>query len=322
MGEREKEVTENGLFLCAGILARRFFQRWDLYAQQLDNGRYLCIHESLTTERLIAHLQGEITLGTYILNTRDEARFMVFDADDAHGFNRLAYLAERLANEEIPSYLEASRRGGHLWLFFRHTIPGKQAREIGLGIQSKHNIEQMEVFPKQYQLGDGPGSLIRLPFGIHRSSGERYPFYDFFRKSLGNSVTQQILYLQHIKYVSPQTLEKYTSLIPTVPEREARIELPSKIDSLADRVKASVNAIDFLSNYIELTPTSSGAVGLCPLHDDHNPSLGVNETGNYWHCFAGCGGGSIIEFWMKWRGLDFRAALSELAKKLLLDLPT
>lgn len=313
MGEREREVTENALFRCAGILARRFIQRWDLYAQQLDNGRYLCIHEPLTTERLISHLQGEITLGTYILNQRDEARFVVFDADDPHGFDRLAYLAERLANEGVPSYLEASRRGGHLWLFFRHPLPGMQAREIGLGIQSEHKIEQLEVFPKQYQLGDGPGSLIRLPFGIHRSSGARYPFFDVFRQSLGKSVTQQILSLQQVKHVPPQTLERYTSLIPRVHDREVRKELPSKNDSLADRVKASVNTIDFLSNYIELTPTSSGAVGLCPFHDDHRPSLGVNETGNYWHCFAGCGGGSIIDFWVKWRGVNFEESVRQLA---------
>lgn len=27
---------------------------------------------------------------------------------------------------------------------------------------------------------------------------------------------------------------------------------------------------------------------------------------NYWSCFAGCGGGTIIDFWMRWSALDFR----------------
>jgi hypothetical protein len=30
-----------------------------------------------------------------------------------------------------------------------------------------------------------------------------------------------------------------------------------------------------------------------------------------------CGGGSVIDFWMKWRGCDFIAAMAELAGMLL-----
>jgi DNA primase len=41
--------------------------------------------------------------------------------------------------------------------------------------------------------------------------------------------------------------------------------------------------------------------GFCPFHDDQVRSFGVNDSGNFWHCFAGCGGGSVIDFWMKWR---------------------
>ena len=33
-------------------------------------------------------------------------------------------------------------------------------------------------------------------------------------------------------------------------------------------------------------PTASGAVGPCAFHDDHPPSFGVDEAGNYWHRFA------------------------------------
>jgi hypothetical protein len=61
-------------------------------------------------------------------------------------------------------------------------------------------------------------------------------------------------------------------------------------------------ALEFVSQYVDLKPTARGAIGLCPFHDDHHPSFGVNDEGNYWHCFAGCGGGSVIDFWMKWQG--------------------
>jgi DNA primase len=68
---------------------------------------------------------------------------------------------------------------------------------------------------------------------------------------------------------------------------------------------------------VGLNPTASGTVGLCPFHDDHNPSLGVNDEGNYWHCFAGCGGGSVIDFWMGWKKCDFTTAVKELTEMLL-----
>jgi hypothetical protein len=55
------------------------------------------------------------------------------------------------------------------------------------------------------------------------------------------------------------------------------------------------------SRYVDLKPTASSATGLCPFHDDHHPSLEVSDEGNYWNCFAGCGGGSVIDFWTEWK---------------------
>jgi len=87
--------------------------------------------------------------------------------------------------------------------------------------------------------------------------------------------------------------------------------------TVSERIKASVTVLEFVSQYVDLKPTASGAIGLCPFHDDHHPSFGVNDEGNYWHCFAGCGGGSVIDFWMMWRECDFTAAIRELAEMVL-----
>ena len=78
-----------------------------------------------------------------------------------------------------------------------------------------------------------------------------------------------------------------------------------------------MTVLDFVGEYVDLKPTTSGAIGLCPFHDDHNPSFGGNAEEDYWHCFAGCGGGSVIDFWMEWRRCDFTSAVAELAKMLL-----
>jgi DNA primase len=85
---------------------------------------------------------------------------------------------------------------------------------------------------------------------------------------------------------------------------------------VSEKIKARVTVLEFVSQYVELKPAASGAIGLCPFHDDHHPSFGVNTEGNYWHCFVGCGGGSVIDFWMKWQKCDFATAVRELAEML------
>jgi len=85
---------------------------------------------------------------------------------------------------------------------------------------------------------------------------------------------------------------------------------------VSENIKASVTVLEFVIQYIDLKPTGSGAVGLCPFHDDHNPSFGVNDETKDLHCFAGCCEGSMIDFWMKWRKCDFPKAIKELANML------
>jgi len=52
-------------------------------------------------------------------------------------------------------------------------------------------------------------------------------------------------------------------------------------------------------------------------------SFGVNQQENYWHCFAGCGAGDLISFYMNYqervegKACDFKIAVTELADMLL-----
>jgi hypothetical protein len=265
---------------------------------------------------LFDHLQRKITLGTYLLDAESCARFLVLDADDEHGWERLGYLAQQLSHEHIPAYLEKSRRGGHLWLFLAQAVAGRDAREFGRGLLDFHRLEDVELFPKQDELAGGPGSLIRMPFGVHRLTGRRYGFYAADGAPLAATIREQIYALAAPEVVPEVAFEAYRSFAPqsvtTAPE------LP-EMDTAAvsGRIKTSVTVLEFVSQYVDLRPTVSGAIGLCPFHDDRHPSLGVNNAGNYWNCIAGCGGGSVIDFWIKWKGCDFTTAVRELAEMLL-----
>ena len=96
--------------------APMFVSRRDDYARQRDNGRYVRVGSALTLEALRLHLQGRHTLGTYVIDEQGYCCFAVFDSDSADGLAVLAGLQARLALAGVPSYLEQSRRGGHLWI--------------------------------------------------------------------------------------------------------------------------------------------------------------------------------------------------------------
>jgi hypothetical protein len=209
MVERERLlVSDADLSRPALVLAQRFVQRWDLHAHQLDNGRYVCVHEPLNVSHLFAHLRGEITLGAYLLDQDNRARFLVLDADDAQSWQQLGHLARALASEEVPTYLEHSRRGGHLWLFLAQAVDGREVRAFGQGLLATHEVEGVELYPKQDQLADGPGSLIRMPFGVHRLTGRRYGFYTADGSPLALTLREQICALG-----TPETVPEAALLV-------------------------------------------------------------------------------------------------------------
>lgn len=298
------------------MLAGTFIHRRDLYARQLEDGRYLCVRKPLEERHLIAHLNGEITLGTYVLGQDSRTRFAVIDADDDLQLARLANISMSLAKGGLPSYLEASRRGGHLWMFFEQAIPGEVARSFGQSMLKSHDLADIELFPKQDKLGDGPGSLIRLPFGIHRKNGKRYGFVTPGGEPLANTLADQIRLLSTPRTVGKAALDDFMRQCNASMHKPALVKHEATKETLSEQIKRSMTVLDFVGQYVELSPTGSG---LCPFHDDHHFSFSVNADKNYWHCFSGCGGGSIIDFWMKWQGVDFRQAVKELAGSLLKD---
>ncbi len=68
------------------------------------------------------------------------------------------------------------------------------------------------------------------------------------------------------------------------------------------------------SRGIRLKKNGKGYFGLCPFHDDKNPSLSITPSKNEWHCF-GCGkGGDVIRFVELFDQVDFKEAVKRLSR--------
>ena len=59
----------------------------------------------------------------------------------------------------------------------------------------------------------------------------------------------------------------------------------------------------------------------CPFHEDRKPSLSINVQTGLFTCHAGCGGGSIFDFEMRLRGVDFGQARASVLKDIGRPLP-
>ena len=61
---------------------------------------------------------------------------------------------------------------------------------------------------------------------------------------------------------------------------------------------------------VKLKQHGKDLIGLCPFHDDHEPSLVITPDKNLWHCLGACqAGGTVIDWVMKAEGVSFRHAV-------------
>ncbi len=69
---------------------------------------------------------------------------------------------------------------------------------------------------------------------------------------------------------------------------------------------------------IKLRRHGADLLGLCPFHDDRNPSLVITPAKNLWHCLGACNaGGTAIDWVMKAQGVSFRHAVELLREDYL-----
>jgi DNA primase catalytic core len=80
-------------------------------------------------------------------------------------------------------------------------------------------------------------------------------------------------------------------------------------DDEIERIKRETDlAAVIRSRGIELKPSGSDLVGLCPFHADHSPSLRVTPGKGLWRCMSCAATGNVIQFIQKFDGVSFRHA--------------
>src|SRR4030067_1882436 len=81
-----------------------------------------------------------------------------------------------------------------------------------------------------------------------------------------------------------------------------------------------LNSINFKNFYTQNISSlrvngKAEALGLCPFHSDHNPSLSVNIESVLYNCFACGAAGDVFKFYQDIKSCDFSTALKEIAEQ-------
>lgn len=294
-----------------------FVGRTSDFARQQPDGSYRRVGRNLTVTDIQAHLDGQHTLGTYLMNEGGRCTCAVFDADSADGLQVLHGVQARLSQHTIPSYLERSRRGGHLWVFLAKPALASQVRAWLLPSCPKN----VEFYPKQAE-GVGYGSLIRLPLGVHLRSGKRYPFVTWTERgpvAVARSITETLAWLGTVQRVEVPAVPTPTPRTKeTWPSKSWQMNQPTTRTTIRDWC-AQQDPRRVIGAYVDV---NSLGVGQCPFgwhhahgHDSH-ASFKVYDPGptsNYcWYCYTWQQGGSVFDFLRYWHGLEAR----ELWKRL------
>lgn len=87
-----------------------------------------------------------------------------------------------------------------------------------------------------------------------------------------------------------------------------------------EEVRARLNIEDVVGEYVQLKRAGRNFKGLSPFTSEKTPSFTVSPEKHIWHDFSSGKGGDVFSFVMEVEGIDFRAALEQLARKAGVDL--
>jgi len=289
---------------------REFFvNRDDTYSRQRDHSRlYYRVQKPLDDRTLIQHFQGKITVGLYSIDKEGKTKWNAIDSDE--GIEPLTNVQEQLKAIEMPSYLELSRKGGHLWIFWSKPIDSYVSKKILSPFSGN-----LEVYPS----GDIPdeeiGLAIRGPLGIHRVNGQRYPFTDDRLRPVSEGVVRgQLDWLySNVERVDPVP---YIAMMPAEAESQAEIMRHvhlSESSPIAEWV-ARHDIADVVGRYVNL---SRSGLGHCPWgnkhkHNDRHPSFAIFRRSQKFWCFTERVGGNAFDFLSRYYSLNPQNMLREL----------
>jgi hypothetical protein len=300
-----------------------FANRTQPYALQQSDGSYRWVYEGCTPQLVAAHLAGELTLACSSTDRRGCSRWVCLDVDVPGSLPQLLAVRDGLVEQGLPGLVEASRRGGHLWLLLDEPTPAVALRFAlaeALAQLAARGVEipTHELYPDA-QASAAPakrlGHAVRLPSGVHRKTGVRYPLFNEQGVPCAfTTMERAAAFVVDTPRVAARRLrERWQTVVAdrkatkaermggegvkaSGTKRSRRTEAGEQLGDGTGEARARVGthsaAIRWVDAHVsplgllaELAPDSElrragrGYIGWCPFHDDRAPDEVTGERG-------------------------------------------
>ena len=87
-------------------------------------------------------------------------------------------------------------------------------------------------------------------------------------------------------------------------------------NELANEIRRKVDIVDIIGERIPLVARGKNFFGVCPFHDDSNPSMCVSREKQIYTCFSCHATGNVFTFLMNYDHIDFKEVLKYLGEKV------
>ncbi|MFC2033804.1 hypothetical protein ACFLTT_00150 [Chloroflexota bacterium] len=199
----------------------------------VSHKRYRHIKKAITTEHVLSHIRGEISIGAPS-NFKEQTKWITLDSDspDQHLLSQVQSL---LKEKTIPSYISFSgKKGYHLTIFLKSATPLHIAQTLSGELKRSADYIGLKYDKISPSLHGKGGDCIKLPIGLHPETGDRCYFLD---ENL-QPVKDALIYVKEIQKVdldnvgisettrsgvNPETGEILHSLFPKIISQRACI---------------------------------------------------------------------------------------------------
>lgn len=85
-------------------------------------------------------------------------------------------------------------------------------------------------------------------------------------------------------------------------------------------IQKKINIVDIVRDYVPLVQKGKNYFGICPFHDDHNPSMSVSNEKQMYKCFVCGAAGNVFNFVKDYNKISYYEAVQEVANKVGINL--
>lgn len=253
-----------------------FPARNDVYSRWTPKG-WRPLREPLTPEVVIAGLTGEgPSVSGYMIAPPGVSHSVAIDFDRDDGMEQAFRMSKLMWPNDMPCYVESSRRGAHLWMTLDEVTPARVIRMALRGLLQTLDLDahdpKIELRPGTDTVADdGLGHALRLPLMPHPKTGKRGTLTGPTSIKVGKTLADVILNWETASASALYDWAERYKPPPLEPDQVPRAGRKPHEPWPEDESLAS----DILRELWGCERAAPGRSVKCPAHEDNLPSLSI-----------------------------------------------